>query len=314
MVLGSRGMVGAAVVRALHAAGQDVIEVHRGVADLADAAAVDSLMRDSRPGRVVVAAARVGGIVANDTRPVDFLLDNLRIQNNAISAAHAVGVERLLFLGSSCIYPKMAQQPMHESALLSGALEPTNEPYAIAKIAGIKLCESYNRQHGTDFRSLMPTNLYGPGDNFNLTGSHVIPALLRKCHEAKAQGQATLPVWGSGKPRREFLHVDDLAEACLAMLEIDRDTWAAEVPARESHVNIGCGADVSIAELATLVTRVVGFDGALAFDTTKPDGTPRKLLDVSRARRLGWQARRELETGLSETYRWFLDNQRSVRR
>ncbi|MBR9814098.1 GDP-L-fucose synthase [bacterium] len=313
MVLGSRGMVGSAIVRALEAAGQQAIEAHRGVVDLTDRNAVHVFFAEHKPAQVYVAAARVGGIVANRDHPVDFLLDNLRMQNNALEAAHACGVDRLLFLGSSCIYPKLAGQPMAEDSLLTGALEPTNEPYAIAKIAGIKLCESYNRQYGTDFRSLMPTNLYGPGDNFNLEGSHVIPALMRKCHEAKLAGAAAVSVWGSGNPRREFLHVDDLAKACVHMMELPREAYWATVPQRESHINIGTGQDVTIRELAELIASVVGFTGALEFDASQPDGTPRKLLDVSRASALGWQAATQLEDGLATTYAWFLENQSSVR-
>ena len=313
MVLGSRGMVGSAIVRALSAAGADVVEAHRGVVDLTDRTAVAAFFAQHKPSQVYVAAARVGGIVANRDHPVDFLLDNLRMQNNALEAAQGHGVQRLLFLGSSCIYPKLAAQPMAEQALLTGVLEPTNEPYAIAKIAGIKLCESYNRQYGTDFRSLMPTNLYGPGDNFNLQGSHVIPALMRKCHEAKLAGADSVQVWGSGKPKREFLHVDDLAAACLHMMGVPAEAYAQVVPQRESHINIGTGEDVTIRELATLIAKVVGFEGDLEFDARQPDGTPRKLVDVSRARALGWKAATSLEAGLSSTYGWYKQNIESIR-
>lgn len=313
MVLGSRGMVGSAIVRALNAVGTEVVESQRGVIDLTDRAAVAAFFTQHKPALVYVAAARVGGIVANRDHPVDFLLDNLRMQNNTLEAANKHGVHRLLFLGSSCIYPKLAEQPMAESALLTGVLEPTNEPYAIAKIAGIKLCESYNRQYGTDFRSLMPTNLYGPGDNFNLQGSHVIPALMRKCHEAKLAGADSVQVWGSGNPRREFLHVDDLAQACLHMMGVPGEVYGKLVPERESHVNIGTGQDVTIRELAELIGKVVGFEGELVFDPSQPDGTPRKLLDVSRARALGWEATTGLEVGLVSTYAWFLEHQGEIR-
>lgn len=313
MVLGSRGMVGSAIVRALSNSGIEVVEAHRSNVDLTDQAAVDKLFARYQPEQVYLAAARVGGIVANRDYPVDFLLDNLRIQNNALEAAHGHGVRRLLFLGSSCIYPKFAEQPMVEHALLTGLLEPTNEPYAIAKIAGIKLCESYNRQYGTDFRSLMPTNLYGPGDNFDLQGSHVIPALMRKCHEAKMAGADNVQVWGSGNPRREFLHVDDLAVACRHMMDVPAEAYDQVVPRRESHINIGTGEDVTIRELAQLIAKVVGFAGDLVFDASQPDGTPRKLLDVSRANALGWQATTGLEVGLASTYDWFLANRDAIR-
>ena len=271
--------------------------------DLRDQAAVAGWMADQRPHAVFLAAARVGGIQANATYPADFLHDNLAIQSNVIGAAVACGVEKLLFLGSSCIYPKLAPQPITEEALLTGPLEPTNEPYAIAKIAGIKLCESYNRQYGHDYRSIMPTNLYGPGDNYHPENSHVIPALMRRIHEAKESGADEVVIWGSGTPRREFLHVDDLAEAAVHFMGLEAAAFARETAPMRSHLNIGSGEDVSIRELADTLCRVIGYTGRLAFDSSKPDGTPRKLLDVSRANRLGWRARIDLEHGLATTYR-----------
>jgi GDP-L-fucose synthase len=260
-----------------------------------------------------IAAAKVGGIWANDRYPADFIHQNLMIEANVIQAAWRHGVERLLFLGSSCIYPRLAAQPMREDTLLTGPLEPTNEPYAVAKIAGIKLCESFNRQHGTDFRSVMPTNLYGPGDNFNLEQSHVIPALLRKFHDAKVQGAPTVSVWGTGTPRREFLHVDDMADACVHVMGLDTETYRRHTQPMCSHINVGVGEDVSIAELAELIGSVIGYQGEIHFDTSKPDGTPRKLLDVSRLRDLGWQSRIGLRRGLEETYAWFLEHADVVR-
>jgi len=307
-------MVGAAIMRALEARGQqDILTRSHSELDLADQAAVEQFFAVERPRQVYLAAAKVGGIHANDTYPAEFIYQNLMIEANLIHAAWRYGVERLLFLGSSCIYPRLAEQPMAESSLLTGTLEPTNEPYAIAKIAGIKLCESYNRQHGSDFRSVMPTNLYGPGDNFDLANSHVIPALLRKFHEAKEAGAAQVEVWGSGGPKREFLHVDDMAAACVHVMSLDRETYRAHTDPRCSHLNVGTGEDVTIAELARTVGEVVGFDGNIRFDASKPDGTPRKLLDVSRLRALGWQARIGLREGLEQTYRWFLANRASLR-
>ena len=252
--------------------------------------------------------------MANNTYPADFIYQNLMIEANIIHAAHRHGVERLLFLGSSCIYPRLAVQPMREDALLTGTLEPTNEPYAIAKIAGIKLCESYNRQYGTDFRSVMPTNLYGPGDNFDLTNSHVIPALMRKFHDAKVSGAGTVEVWGTGTPRREFLHVDDMADACLYVMGLDREAYQANTQPMLSHINVGVGEDVSIRELAETVRDVVGFRGEIRFDAAKPDGAPRKLLDVARLRGMGWSAQTDLPGGLRQTYDWFLANQAMLRR
>ena len=262
---------------------------------------------------VYLAAAKVGGIHANNTYPAEFIYDNLMIQANVVHAAHLAGVQKLLFLGSSCIYPKHAQQPMREEALLTGILEPTNEPYAIAKIAGIKLCESYNRQYGRDYRSVMPTNLYGPGDNYHPENSHVIPAMLRRFHEATQRGDPQVVVWGTGTPMREFLHVDDMAAASVFVMELDAATYAAHTQSMMSHINVGTGEDCTIAELARTVAKVVGFEGELVFDTSKPDGTPRKLLDVSRLRAMGWSPRIGLEEGLANAYAWFLDNQERAR-
>ncbi|MGE3297362.1 MAG: GDP-L-fucose synthase family protein [Porticoccaceae bacterium] len=297
-VAGHRGLVGSAIVRRLEQAGfGNLLLRGRAELDLRDAAAVQAFFAAERPEYVFLAAAKVGGIHANDSYPADFLRDNLQIQTAVIDAAWRHGVKKLLFLGSSCIYPKFAPQPMPEECLLTGPLEPTNEWYAVAKIAGIKLCQAYRRQYGFNAIALMPTNLYGPGDNFDLANSHVLPALIRKFHEARASGAAQVVVWGTGTPRREFLHVDDLADACLFLMRGYDD---------ERIVNVGVGEDVSIAELAELVRRVVGFAGEIVGDASKPDGTPRKLLDVSRLRALGWRARIGLEDGIRETYRWFL--------
>ena len=308
-VAGHRGMAGSAIVRALRARGQaDLVLRSRAELDLSRQAEVEDFFADERIDRVYLAAARVGGIKANDEQPADFIRDNLQIQTNVIHAAWRSGVERLLFLGSSCIYPRLAEQPMREEALLTGPLEATNEAYAVAKIAGIKMCESYRRQHGCDFRSAMPTNLYGPNDNFDLQSSHVLPALLRKFHEAKLGGDARVAVWGSGRPRREFLHVDDMAAACIHLMDLPAERYGAAAPARCSHVNVGCGSDVSIAELAALIARITGFPGDIGFDPSMPDGTPRKLLDVSRLRALGWSASIGLEEGIRQTYDWMVDN------
>jgi nucleoside-diphosphate-sugar epimerase len=305
-VAGHRGMVGSAIVRRLEAAGcRDLLLRGRGELDLTRQAEVDAFFARERPRQVYMAAARVGGILANDTYPADFIQDNLAIAANVVRAAHAAGVGRLLFLGSSCIYPREAPQPMPEDCLLTGRLEPTNEPYAIAKIAGIKLCESYNRQHGTDFRSVMPTNLYGPEDNFDLETSHVLPALLRKFHEARLAGQPAVKVWGSGRPRREFLHVDDLADACVFVMGLPKAAWAAATRPMLSHVNVGTGSDVTIAELAALVADVTGYRGRIEFDAAYPDGTARKLLDVSLLARLGWRAKIALADGVRSTYEWY---------
>ncbi len=307
-VAGHRGMVGSAIVRRLRAAGHDNLLLRsRTELDLTDQRAVEAFLAAERPDYVVLAAAKVGGIHANDTYPADFIRINLAIALNVIHGAWRAGVERLLFLGSSCIYPREAPQPMREEALLTGPLEPTNEPYAVAKIAGIKLCESYNRQHGTRYRSVMPTNLYGPNDNFHPENSHVIPALLRRFHEAKESGAGSVTVWGTGSPRREFLHVDDLADACVHLMDVDDKTYARHTAPMCSHVNVGTGEDVSIRELAELVAEVVGYGGEIRFDPSRPDGAPRKLLDVSRLHALGWRHRIGLREGLERTYRWFLE-------
>lgn len=306
-VAGHRGLVGAATVRRLAADPEfEILTVERAALDLRDAAAVRAWMERARPHAVVLAAARVGGIWANQRQPVDFLLDNLKIQNAVIESAHAVGVDRLIFLGSSCIYPKFAAQPIREEALLTGALEPTNEPYAIAKIAGLKLCSAYRRQYGADFRVLMPTNLYGPGDNFDLETSHVVPALLRKFHEAKVAGRDHVTLWGTGRPQRELLHVDDLADAIHRVLREARAEYEAVSDGGELALNVGTGVDLSIAELAQTVAEVVGFRGEVRWDNEKPDGTPRKCLDVRRIRTLGWRHRIDLREGLHSTYSWYL--------
>jgi GDP-L-fucose synthase len=299
-VAGHRGMVGSALMRRLGAeAFSNVVTRERAQLNLTDESAVAKFFAEERPANVIVAAAKVGGIKANNDYPVEFLVENLRIQNNVIRAAHENGARKLLFLGSSCIYPKFAPQPIPESALLSGPLEPTNEAYAIAKIAGIKLCQAYAREYGANFISAMPTNLYGPNDNFDLETSHVLAALLRKAHEAKTRNDRKLVVWGTGKPRREFLHVDDLASACLLLLQ---KYDSPEI------INVGSGEDISIRELAELICDVVGFDGELAWDTTKPDGTPRKLLDVTKIRALGWKPAITLRDGIQRTYDWLAAN------
>ncbi len=312
-VAGHRGMVGGAILRRLEArraAGEeiDLITATHAELDLTDQAQVAAFMADQRPDVVILAAAKVGGIHANNTYPADFIYENLMIECNVIHQAYAAGVRRLLQLGSSCIYPREAPQPMREDALLTGPLEPTNEPYAIAKIAGIKLCESYNRQHGTDFRSVMPTNLYGPGDNFHPENSHVLPALIRRFHEAAETGREEVTIWGTGRPRREFLHVDDMAEASLFVLDLDWDRYDANTQPMLSHINVGTGEDIAILDLAKMVARVTGFDGRITTDPTKPDGTMRKLMDVSRLADMGWRARIGLEQGVADTYRWFLEN------
>lgn len=312
-VAGHRGMVGSAILRLLQRRGDTTITMDRRSLDLTDQHATRHFMQREQPDVVILAAAKVGGILANASCPADFIHENLAIELNVIQEAFRAGVRRLLFLGSSCIYPRNAPQPIAEGALLSGALEPTNEPYAIAKIAGIKLCESYNRQHGTDYRSVMPTNIYGPGDNFHPRNSHVLPALLRRFHEAAQAGDREVVVWGSGKPRREFLHVDDLAEACLVVLDIPLAEFEKAVEPMSSHVNIGMGVDLSIAELAEMIARATGFRGEIRFDPSKPDGTPRKLLDVSRLSALGWKARRSLPDGIADTYRWFCANRSEIR-
>jgi GDP-L-fucose synthase len=299
-IAGHRGMVGSALVRRLESEGfLNLLLRDRSKLDLKNESAVTEFFAQEKPALVILAAAKVGGIKANNDFPVEFLLENLRIQNNVIHAAYENGARKLLFLGSSCIYPKFAPQPIPETALLSGPLEPTNEAYAIAKIAGIKLCQAYAREYGANFISVMPTNLYGPNDDFDLETSHVLAALLRKAHEAKTRKDRKLTAWGSGKPRREFLHVDDLALACLLLLE---KYDSSEI------INVGCGEDISIRELAELICEVVGFDGDLTWDATKPDGTPRKLLDVSKLRALGWKPSIPLRDGIARTYEWFLAN------
>jgi len=309
-VAGHRGMAGAAIVRRLEALGcQHLVTRSRGELDLTRQAEVEAFFRDHAVAQVYLAAARVGGILANHTYPAEFIYENLMIECNVIHSAHRAGVRKLLFLGSSCIYPKLADQPIREEALLAGHLEPTNEPYAVAKIAGIKLCESYNRQHGRDYRSVMPTNLYGPGDYFHPENSHVIPALLGRFHEAARAGAAEIVVWGSGAPRREFLHVDDMAAACVQVMGLDEDAYRAATRPMLSHLNVGSGVDCTIRELAETVARVTGFQGRIVFDTSKPDGPPRKLMDVSRLDALGWRASIGLEEGLRDAYRWFLENQ-----
>jgi GDP-L-fucose synthase len=310
-VAGHRGMVGSAIVRTLEQRGyKDIVTRTHKELDLTEQSAVREFFGREKPDAVVLAAAHVGGIHANNTYPAEFIYDNLMIEANVIHQAHAAGVKRLLFLGSSCIYPRMAVQPMREDALLTGTLESTNEPYAIAKIAGIKLCESYNRQYGLDYRSVMPTNLYGPGDNYHPENSHVIPALIRRFHEAKEANAGTVTIWGSGTPRREFLYVDDMAEASVHVMQLDPAAYAKHTKPMLSHINVGTGEDLTIAELARLIGKVVGFRGDIAFDPTKPDGTPRKLMDVSRARDLGWQPRVALEDGLALAYRDFLARNR----
>jgi nucleoside-diphosphate-sugar epimerase len=313
-IAGHRGMVGSAILRRLEArraAGEALTLVTRTHAelDLTDQAAVRAFMQETRPDVVILAAAKVGGIHANNTYPAEFIYENLMIEANVIHQAFAAGVRRLLFLGSSCIYPRAAPQPMREEALLTGVLEPTNEPYAIAKIAGIKLCESYNRQHGTDYRSVMPTNLYGPGDNFHPENSHVLPALIRRFHEAVEAGAESVTIWGTGTPRREFLHVDDMAEASLFVLDLPRDVYEANTLPMLSHINVGTGTDVSILELAQMVAAATGFRGRIATDPTKPDGTMRKLMDVGRLAAMGWRAKIGLEEGIRETYQWFRSTQ-----
>ncbi len=310
-VAGHRGMVGSAILRQLQArqsAGAAIELITRSSAelDLTNQSAVATFMETERPDQVILAAARVGGIVANNTYPAQFIYENMMIACNVIHAAHQVDVQQLLQLGSSCIYPRLADQPMDEAQLLTGPLEPTNEPYAIAKIAAIKLCESYNRQYGRDYRSVMPTNLYGPGDNFHPENSHVLPALIRRFHVATQEGADEVVVWGTGNPMREFLHVDDMAQASLFVMDLDPETYARETEPMLSHINVGTGTDVTIRELAETVARITGFKGAITFDTTKPDGTPRKLMDVSRLARMGWTASVDLEDGIAGTYDWFL--------
>lgn len=313
-VAGHRGMVGSAIARQLQARGDcELVTRTHAELDLVDQAAVRAFFASEKVDEVYVAAAHVGGIHANNTYPADFIYDNLMIECNLIQAAHGVGIQKLLCLGSSCIYPRNAEQPMREDALLTGVLEATNEPYAVAKIAGIKLCESYNRQHGRDYRSVMPTNLYGQNDNFHPENSHVIPALMRRFHAAVQAGDREVVIWGSGTPMREFLHVDDMAAASIHVMELAEDIYRQHTQPMLSHINVGTGQDCTIRELAETMARVTGFTGLLTFDASKPDGTPRKLLDVSRLGALGWKAGINLETGLRSTYAWFIKNQDQYR-
>jgi GDP-L-fucose synthase len=313
-IAGHRGMVGSAIVRQLQALGDvELVLRSRSELDLTNQQAVAEFFKTEQIDEVYLAAAKVGGIIANNTYPADFIYENLMIECNLIHSAHVAGIQKLLFLGSSCIYPKLAEQPMAETALLTGTLEPTNEPYAIAKIAGIKLCESYNRQYGRDYRSVMPTNLYGPHDNFHPENSHVIPALLRRFHEAKLNGDKEVVAWGSGTPMREFLHVDDMAAASIHVMELDKTTYDINTEPMLSHINVGTGVDCTIRELVETVAKVTGFDGQIKFDASKPDGAPRKLMNVDRLKALGWQYTYELEAGLTNAYQWFLDNQQDFR-
>jgi len=304
---GHNGMVGSAIYRLLkHKKNIKIITRTRSELDLCDQKAVKNFMETERPSEVIIASAKVGGIHANNIYPADFIYQNLQIQSNLIHYSHLQNVDKLLFLGSSCIYPKYAKQPMKEDILLTGSLEPTNEPYAIAKIAGIKLCESYNRQYGRDYRSVMPTNLYGPGDNYHPENSHVVPGLIRRFHEAKVNNQETVVVWGTGNPRREFLYVDDMAEASIFVHELDKDEFESNTKKMQSHVNIGTGIDLTIKELAQTIKQVVGYKGRIIFDTTKPDGSPRKLLNVDLIKKLGWKAQTKLIDGLTSSYHDYL--------
>ena len=306
-IAGHNGMVGSAIIRQLqHDSTNIIITGSRSELDLINQQAVNQFFADNRIDQVYLSAAKVGGIHANNEYPAEFIYQNLMIEANIIHAAHSNHVQKLLFLGSSCIYPKLAQQPMKEEALLTGILESTNEPYAIAKIAGIKLCESYNRQYGRDYRSIMPTNLYGENDNFHPENSHVIPALIRRFHEAKSNNEPRVTVWGSGKPRREFLHVDDMAEASVFVMNLGNDIYQQETRPMLSHINVGTGIDCTIQELVETVVKVIGYQGEIVFDTSKLEGTPRKSMDVSRLARLGWKAKKDLEEGLNITYKWFI--------
>ena len=309
-ICGHRGMAGSAIFRLLRSRGvasQQIVTRSHAELDLTNQAAVEKFMESERPAQIYLAAAKVGGIHANNTMPADFIYQNLMIQANVIHSAHKHEVQKLLFLGSSCIYPKFAPQPMSESALFDGHLEPTNEPYAVAKIAGIKLCESYNRQYGRDYRSVMPTNLYGPGDNYHVKHSHVIPSLIRRFHEAKKENASTVVIWGTGTPRREFLYVDDMAAACVFLMNLPLQIYETQIQAQNSHINVGCGTDVTISELANMVANIVGYEGSVIFDTTMPDGTPRKLMNSSKLSALGWSAQTELKVGLQAAYKDFLE-------
>ena len=304
-VAGHRGMVGGAITRKLQAQGMDLITATSSELDLTDQPSVRAFMGDHKPDVVILAAAKVGGIVANNSYPAQFIYENLMMECNVIHQAYDAGVHRLLQLGSSCIYPRAVAQPMRENALLTGVLEPTNEPYAVAKIAGIKLCESYNRQYGTDYRSVMPTNHYGEGDNFHPENSHVLPAMIQRFHNAVVDGVDEVVIWGTGTPRREFLHVDDMVEASLFVLKLDKATYDEETDPMLSHINVGTGTDVSILEVAQMIAEVTGFSGKITCDTSKPDGTMRKLMDVSRLDRMGWRAQVALHDGLTRTYAWY---------
>ncbi len=313
-VAGHRGMVGSAIIRQLNALGcNNIITRTHAELDLCDQSAVHDFFAENSIDVVVLAAAKVGGIHANNEYPAEFIYQNLMMEANVVHGAWQSGVTQLLFLGSSCIYPKLAEQPMREDALLTSTLESTNEPYAVAKIAGIKLCESYNRQYGTDFRSVMPTNLYGENDNFHPENSHVIPAMMRRFHEAAQENAESVVVWGTGTPMREFLHVDDMAAACLHVIQLDKDSYEKNTSPMLSHINVGTGEDCAIKELAETMARVVDFKGEIVFDSSKPDGTPRKLMDVDRINRMGWKATISLEKGLGDTYEWFLSNANSLR-
>ena len=307
-VAGHRGLVGAAIVRVLNGQGlTNIVTRSHAELEMTDQAQVRAFFAEEQIDQVYLAAAKVGGIHANKTYPAEFIYDNMMVQANVVHEAWRNGVQKLLFLGSSCIYPRLAEQPIREEYLMNGILEPTNEPYAMAKIAGIKLCESYNRQYGTDYRSVMPTNLYGPGDNYHPENSHVIPALIRRFHEAKVNDAPEVVIWGSGKPMREFLYVDDMAAASVHVMQLDKETYCANTDPMHSHINVGTGQDVTIGDLAKLIGKVVGYQGRIEFDSSKPDGTPRKLLDVSKLRKLGWSARVALPDGLEIAYRSFLE-------
>ena len=313
-VAGHKGMVGSAICRHFSKdTDVAVLTASRDELALLSQSAVQDFLKQQKPDAVILAAAKVGGIHANNEYPAQFIYENLQIQNNIIHGSHLADVQSLLFLGSSCIYPKMAEQPMAEDALLSGKLEPTNEPYAIAKIAGIKMCESYNRQYGRDYRSIMPTNLYGPGDNFHPHNSHVLPALMLRFHDAKINGDREVVVWGSGLPKREFLHVDDMAAASIFVMGLSEEAYHGRTTSMQSHINVGSGRDISIGELATMIAQVVGYNGQIAFDTSKPDGSPRKLMNVDLLKSLGWRQEIDLMLGLEQTYSWFVDNQDDLR-
>ncbi|HGN9470602.1 TPA: GDP-L-fucose synthase family protein [Providencia stuartii] len=314
-IAGHNGMVGSAITRQLqHRDDIELITKSRNELDLTNQADVNAFFAKNKIDEVYLAAAKVGGIHANNTYPADFIYENLIMECNIIHAAHKNNVQHLLFLGSSCIYPKLAEQPMAEEALLTGTLEPTNEPYAVAKIAGIKLCESYNRQYARDYRSVMPTNLYGENDNFHPENSHVIPALIRRFHDAKLNNDKQVVVWGTGTPMREFLYVDDMAAASVYIMELDKKTYQENTQSMLSHINVGTGKDCTIREMAETIAKVIGYKGKILFDSSKPDGTPRKLMDVSRLKKLGWQYTIDLETGLNKTYQWFLQNQQNFRK